>query len=125
MKLLTPSQVPLVTCHYQRAEEGCGAPQREGGHGGERVASENSAEAGKKKQDRAHGFTPTCPVKPSMKNKSVHMEILYGRHVPTALFISYNNPQEDIIPILHRRKRRCSQDKWAEVKQLVKGRAGI
>lgn len=93
---------------------------------GERgTAGENRAEAGKKKQDRAHGFTQTCPVQPRMKTKSVNMEILCGRHVPTTLFISYNTPQEGIIPFLHRRKRRCSQDKRAEVKQLVRGRAGI
>lgn len=41
------------------------------------------------------------------------------------LFISYNNPYEDIIPVLHKRELRLGQAKWAGVKQLVRCRAGI
>lgn len=41
------------------------------------------------------------------------------------MFISYNNPHEEIIPVLYRRKLRFSQDKWKEVKQLARGRTGI
>lgn len=73
----------------------------------------------------------TCPIQQD-DNKSVLLEtLLYARYVPTTLplhfmlFISYSNPPEDIIPVLHSRKLRLSQDKWAEVRQLARGRAGF
>lgn len=91
-------------------------PQRKGGYGGERRGICPSpekitvVERTEQKQERRNRTGPTdslnlpCPTK--HEKESVPIEILlYARHVPTTLLLSYNNPLQDNIPILHRRKQ--------------------